>query len=229
MSMWIYELLAPETLVRHLSLFLLVVAIGMPSMPLLRWFALASAVVAILLAVYTRDSVGIFWQALLIVVNVVQMWLARSQKFGRKLTAEEEGFRQAVVPTLTTGQVRRLLTAGRWVEAKADRVLIEQGQPTRDLIYIAHGVVDVVVDGARVAEVGPGSLLGEIGISTGEPATATTITATAAHLLEFDGERLRRLLETHPDLLDAVELAIQKSLREKLQRLNMAAAHGELP
>ena len=45
MTMWIYELLAPEILVRHLSLFLLVVAIGMPTIKLLRWFALTSGVV----------------------------------------------------------------------------------------------------------------------------------------------------------------------------------------
>jgi hypothetical protein len=227
--MWVYELLAPEMLARHLSLFLLVVAIGMPSLPLLRWFALMAGIVAALLAIWTRDSVGIFWQVLFIVVNVIQMWTARSRKFGRPLSEEEERFRQTIVPTLTSGQVRRLLTAAHWADAVRDACLIEQGQPTRSLIYVGHGSIDIVVDGRRVAEVGPDSLIGEIGISTGEPATATAITATTVRYLEFDGEKLRKLLETHTDLLDAVELAIQKSLREKLQRLNAAAAHGETP
>lgn len=229
MSMWIYELLAPEMLVRHLSLFLLVVAIGMPSLPLLRWFALLAGLAAILLAIWTRDTVGIFWQALFIVVNLIQMWTARSRKFGRPLSDEEERFRQAIVPSLTSGQVRRLLTTAKWTDAQRDACLIEQGRPTRSLIYISHGSVDIVVDGRRVAEVGPDSLIGEIGISTGEPATATAITATTARYLEFDGDKLRKLLETHTDLLDAVELAIQKSLRDKLQRLNAVAAHGEAP
>jgi hypothetical protein len=45
--------------------------------------------------------------------------------------------------------------------------------------------------------------------------------------LSFDARRLYRLLDTHDDLQDAVELAIEKSLREKLHRSNLAAAHPE--
>jgi CRP-like cAMP-binding protein len=227
MSMWLYELFAPEQLLRHVSLFLLVLAIGMPTIAPLRWFALASAAVAIVLAVWTRDNVGLFWQVLLALVNLMQMWVGRSRKFGRALTAEEQRFHDTIVPTLSPGQVRRLLTAGRWMESEGGRRLTEQGRPTPSLYFLSRGAVDVVVDGERVAKVGPDSLLGEGGISTGEPATATVVTAGRVRYLEFEGVRLRRLLDTHLDLLDAIELAIQKSLRDKLNRLNVATAHHE--
>jgi CRP-like cAMP-binding protein len=229
MTMWVYELLSPEVLVRHLSLFLLVIAIGMPTIRPLRWFALASGVVGVVLAAWTRDNAGLFWQVLFVAVNLLQMWVGRSRKFGRALNDEERQFHEIVVPNLDAGQVRRLLTAGAWVDSDGGRLLTEQGVSTPSLYFLSRGAADVVVDGQKVAEVGPDSLIGEIGISTGEPATATVITAGRVRYLEFEGEKLRRLLETHVDLLDAVELAIQRSLRDKLNRLNVATAHHETP
>ncbi len=227
MTMWVYELLAPEVLLRHLSLFLLVIAIGMPTVKPLRWFALASGAVGIALAVWIADRIELFWQILFVAVNLLQMWVGRSRKFGRALNEEERRFHQAVVPTLDDGQVRRLLTAGAWVDADQESVLTEQGEPTPSLIFISRGDADVLVDGQRVATVGPNSLVGEIGISTGEPATATVVTAGRVRYLEFEADKLRRLLETHLDLLDAIELAIQRSLRDKLNRLNVATAHHD--
>jgi CRP-like cAMP-binding protein len=113
------------------------------------------------------------------------------------------------------------------MESEGGRRRTEQGRPTPSLYFLSRGTADVIVDGERVAHVDPDSLIGEIGISTGEPATATVITASRVRYLEFDGARLRRLLDTHVDLLDALELAIQKSLRDKLNRLNVATAHHE--
>jgi CRP-like cAMP-binding protein len=86
--------------------------------------------------------------------------------------------------------------------------------------------VDIVVDGRKVAECGPGSLVGEIGMSTGTPATATAVCATPVRYLSFEAQRLYRLLDSHVDLQDAVELAIEKSLSEKLSRSNVAVAHA---
>jgi hypothetical protein len=229
MSLWLYELLSPEILIRHISLFLLVIAIGMPTLGLLRWFALASGIAGIALALIATppDRIGLFWMALFIVVNLVQMWFSRSRKFGRPLTAEEQRFHETVVPRLSASQVRRLLTAGRWYVGERGVRLTAQGEPTPGLVFLASGRVDVFVDGQKVAVVKPDSLIGEIGVSTGEPANATAIIAEPSRYLEFDAERLRHLLETHLDLLDAVELAIQRSLGDKLNRQNAAAAHPD--
>ena len=93
-----------------------------------------------------------------------------------------------------------------------------------------RGQVDIVVDGKKVADCGPGSLIGEIGLSTGDPATATAVCATPVRYLGFETTRLYRLLDGHVELQDAIELAIERSLRDKLHRANMAAAHpGEQP
>ena len=46
MLMWLYEILPPADLFRHISLFLLVLSMAMPTVALLRWVALAAGVAA---------------------------------------------------------------------------------------------------------------------------------------------------------------------------------------
>ena len=58
---------------------------------------------------------------------------------------------------------------------------------------------------------------------------ATAVCATSVRYLGFDAGRLYRLLDSHDELQDAVELAVERSLRDKLNRSNLAAAHGERP
>jgi hypothetical protein len=226
MSLWLTELLTPEALLRHLTLFLVVVAIAMPSLTLVRWLALAAGIAGVCLSlVSASDASGLFWWALLILVAVIRLALSSDWRAGGKLNAEEALFHRAVVPNLTTGQVRLLLKAGRWRQVVPGTVLTRAGQRVAELVFVVRGQVDIVVDGAKVADCGPGSLIGEIGMSTGEPATATSVCASPVRYLGFEADHLYRLLDRHDELQDAIELAVERSLRDKLARTNMAVAH----
>jgi hypothetical protein len=230
MSLWLTEVLAPDTLYRHAALFLVVVALAMPTINLVRWMALIAGLAGALLASFVAaDPIGFFWWSLLVIVSVVRLVFASSRRPGRPLTAEEELFHRQAVPTLSAGQVRRLLDVGRWREVIAGTTLTRSGEPVKELGFITRGHVDIVVDGRKVAECGPGNLVGEIGMSTGEAATATAVCATPVRYLSFEAQRLYRLLDSHVDLQDAIELAIEKSLSEKLNRSNFAVAHPDRP
>lgn len=216
-----------EPIVRNLAYFLLVVAMGMPNLFLLRVVAIASGAAGLGLALLvTHDGTAIFWQSFFILMNAWQIFVTRSRKFGRALSEEEMLFRNKIVPQLSPGQTRKLLTAGRWHDAERGEALTRQNVSVTNLYFIAAGRIDIIVDGVTIAESGPGSLIGEIGISTGELATATAVCSTPVRYLEFTPERLSRVLEGHTDLLAAVELAIQKSIREKLQVANAVVAHS---
>ena len=228
MSLWFHELLAPEALVRHVALFLVVVAIAMPTVGLVRIMALVAGAVGLAMSIFVAyDPVGMFWWTLLVAVAVVRMIMASSRRPGGPLTGEERMFHDKAVPTLSTGQVRRLLDIGRWREVIAGTLLTRAGERVTELCFGARGQVDIVVDGKKVGECGPGTLVGEIGMSTGEPATATAVCATPVRYLSFEAPRLYRLLDSHVDLQDAVELAIERSLRDKIHRSNIAAAHAD--
>lgn len=216
-----------EPIIRNLSYFLLVVAMGMPNLFLLRVVAIASGMAGLALAsLVTHDGTAVFWQTFFILMNAWQIFVTRSRKFGRALSEEELLFRNRIVPQLSPGQTRKLLTAGRWHDAESGQALTRQNVSVTSLFFIAGGSVDIIVDGVTIADCGPGSLIGEIGISTGELATATAICASPVRYLEFTPERLSRVLEGHTDLLAAVELAIQRSIREKLQVANSVVAHS---
>jgi hypothetical protein len=228
MQFWLHEVIAPQSILRNIGFALLVVASGMSSMLLLRIAALAAGFVFIVIfSIVAYDPVGLFWMVFFVLMNGYHLFMLRSRKFGRPLDEEQEHFRRAVVPELHPGQVRRLLTVGKWVTADDRRALTRQDQPVRNLIFIHKGRVDIIVDGAKVAEVGPGELVGEIGISTGEASTATAVCRGPVRLLEFKAEPLYRLLDSHKDLLEAIEGAVQRSLREKLRRTNATVARSE--
>src|SRR5579871_230578 len=117
MSLWLTEVLAPDTLYRHVALFLVVVALAMPTINLVRWMALIAGLAGALLASFVAaDAIGFFWWSLLVIVSVVRLVFASSSRPGRALTAEEQMFHDRAVPTLSAGQVRRLLDVGRWRE-----------------------------------------------------------------------------------------------------------------
>jgi CRP-like cAMP-binding protein len=224
MTIWEF-FLSPEALARQVGLLLVVVALAMPTVGTVRVVALLAGVVGIVLAIFVRDPVGLFWGGLLAVVVLVRMAVARGRGFGGHLNAEEEMFHQKAVPSLNASQVRQLLSVGRWRDVAAGTTLTRAGEAVEELGFVTRGQVDVVVDGRRIAEIGPGSLVGEVGMSTGDPATATAVCATPVRYLAFDARRLYRMLDAHTDLQDAIELAIERNLRDKLHRSNFAAAH----
>src|SRR5260221_11243783 len=101
MSLWLTEVLAPDTLYRHVALFLVVVALAMPTVGLVRWMALVAGVAGAVLATFVgKDPIGFFWWSLLVIVALVRMAFATTRRPGRPLTAEEGMFRDRAVPTL---------------------------------------------------------------------------------------------------------------------------------
>lgn len=226
MSVWLSEVFTPGGLLRHVALFLVVVAAAMPAIALARWILLGAGIVGVIVASgLAYDPPAMFWWSLLILVSLARLVIASDWQFGGRLSGGAAAFHQQVVPGLSSGQVRKLLSAGTWREVVPGTALTRAGERISEFCFIARGQVDIVVDGRKVAECGPGSLVGEIGLSTGDPATATAVCATSVRYLGFDTNRLYRLLDNHTELQDAVELAIERSLREKIHRANMAAAH----
>jgi CRP-like cAMP-binding protein len=227
MLMWLYEILAPAVLFRHIALFLLVVAMAMPTVLMLRLTALAAGVVALILAtVIAYDPLILFWSVLFIAVVLVQLFLYYRRHKGRPLSAEERLFHEKVVPSLTPAQTRRLIEAGQWRDVAAGTTLTRQSEIVAELCFVSRGLVEIMVDGEKIAECTAGSLVGEIGVSTGDPATATAVCASPVRYLGFETGRLYGVLDRHTDLQDAIELAIQRSLRDKIHRQNFAAAHA---
>jgi Cyclic nucleotide-binding domain/Mycothiol maleylpyruvate isomerase N-terminal domain len=99
----------------------------------------------------------------------------------------------------------RLMRGGakpRIEQIDGGQVLVRQGDPAEDLFLVLDGVVRVDVDGEPIAELGPGSVLGERAVLEGGRRTATVVAVTAckvavAHGDALDVDAMRQLAAGH--------------------------------
>jgi NTE family protein len=86
---------------------------------------------------------------------------------------------------LPEGARRRLETACRLVDVPAGQDLVRQGDPPGSAFVVRRGRLEVFVDGRRIREVGPGSVLGELALLSGEPRSATVRARRDSTVLEL--------------------------------------------
>lgn len=83
----------------------------------------------------------------------------------------------------------------------AEDVIIQKGEPGKNLYIIVSGQVEVVGEGGfRIALMGKGDVFGEMSLLLGKPAGATIKAIKTANLLFLRGNDFRRLLNRFPPL-----------------------------
>jgi CRP/FNR family transcriptional regulator, cyclic AMP receptor protein len=78
--------------------------------------------------------------------------------------------------------------------------LIHQDTPADACYVILDGTASVAIDGTPVAELGRGSVVGEMALATGRLRNATVTSTSPLDLLHIDVNEFRSLLERRPTL-----------------------------
>jgi CRP/FNR family cyclic AMP-dependent transcriptional regulator len=95
-------------------------------------------------------------------------------------------------------RLRSLLTA---ILVPAGKVLIDYGAPAREFVVVADGEVSVVDEhGVERAVLGPGAIVGELGLLRDMPAGATVTTLTPVIAYVGNRREFRAMLETSPEI-----------------------------
>jgi len=81
-------------------------------------------------------------------------------------------------------------TASKPRRLEIDDTLVEQGETGNELYLIVDGVLAAEVDGERVAEIGPGAILGERAVVEGGKRTATLRAVTPAKIVEVAADQI---------------------------------------
>ena len=100
-----------------------------------------------------------------------------------------------------------------WVnELKVDagRHLAEQGDYAYELYVIEDGKADVLQDGEKIAELGPGEFFGEMGVLENAPRNATVVAATPMTLLTLLTWDVKRLERQAPEAVAQLERVIDQ-------------------
>jgi CRP-like cAMP-binding protein len=85
---------------------------------------------------------------------------------------------------------------------KRGKVLVSQGDEGDEVFLVLDGVLGVEVDGERLAEYGPGAILGERAALEGGRRTSTLVAVTrckvaSVHADQLDRSKLEELSEGH--------------------------------
>jgi len=106
------------------------------------------------------------------------------------------------------------------VELKAGRKLATEGEPAHTAYVIVSGTAAISVDGQKVGTVGPGELVGEMGLIDGGPRAATITAESDMDVYIIEPGRFRVLLDDVPSLCRHLLLAMTRRLRQTDQLLH---------
>ncbi|WP_300037923.1 cyclic nucleotide-binding domain-containing protein [uncultured Roseobacter sp.] len=193
----------------------------MRSITYLRILVIASAFVAIAYdTIWLKDPVGVFWESLLVLVNIVQIsreWFSERRV---RFTPYEQKFVSSRLRGVSKKDAKRLLNLGRWVDGAPGTVLTTEGDPVPYVVYLVTGRVDILCSDVLVGTCGPGNFVGEMSILAEEPASATAIVAEPSHYWIISSEKLRVLQDTDPQVSGALDVGIARDLRRKIIAAN---------
>lgn len=165
-----------------------------------------------------------FWVAILLAVNLVQLFRFSFKVRRGMMTTEELALIADVLAIEEPAKQRRLRDVISWRDADTGEVLMRQGQKAPPLIYVATGQMEIEHKGLPVSTCGPDDFLGEMSLVTGEGASATVKVSLPARIAVFDREGLLRLMEAMPELSRAIDRRLNMGLVDKIQRMNRASA-----
>ncbi|SDC79675.1 Crp/Fnr family transcriptional regulator [Ruegeria marina] len=201
----------------HLSYLLLVLSMLMRRMFWLRLFVIASALAGIAFDFFwLNNPVGVFWQALLVLVNLAELFILWRNDRRASFSSEEHRFREALLPGLSPGRTRRFLDMGRWETLAPGTVLTREGQPPDFLTYLDDGEVRIEAHGRMLRVVTGGHYIGEMSMMGDGRAVATATLQSRARVWRIERAKLRRLRDTAPATMAVLETGIARDMRAKL-------------
>jgi len=127
---------------------------------------------------------------------------------------------------LDPARLRLVALAGRVQVLRAHERLWEQGDAGDEVYILLAGSVDVLVpsDGSEVsvAVIGPGEIVGEMAVLTGNPRSTAIAAREDSRLLRLEGDTVLDLLREFPEL----SLEVIRILAERLDRANARVRLG---
>jgi CRP/FNR family transcriptional regulator, cyclic AMP receptor protein len=91
-----------------------------------------------------------------------------------------------------------------------EHTLTVQGRRQREVLVLVEGSAEVLRDGEKLAELGPGDLIGELEALTLAPSRVTVRTTQEARALVMSDSEFRMLLDARPRITGAVLGAVAR-------------------
>ena len=115
----------------------------------------------------------------------------------------------------TSSELRELATAADVVTVEAGDILCRADRRGFEAFVIVEGIVDVIAGNRTVlASLGPGEIVGELGVIDGAPRSADVVAQTDVTALVVQSAVLRPLLVTN----ESLRAAVLRQLAERIRK-----------
>jgi hypothetical protein len=219
------DLSNPVILFGHFTYFLLIVSVLMRRMVWLRVLAVASGVTKIIYRAFlVLDPVSVLWETIFVIVNLIQLFLIWYYEYQHRFSEDETHFVSNIPAGIERSAIKRLLELSELVRFEPGATLTVEGEPVKNLMYVADGIVKIERAGAIIAICGPSDYVGELSFLSGNPATATATVVKPTRILSFDQQKLKIAIEADAKLQQTLDSALNRNLAGKLVRANSSGA-----
>ena len=115
-----------------------------------------------------------------------------------------------VFSDLDATATRTIATFASEVSVPEGKELVREGDYSYDLLAIEEGTAEVTRGGTHIADLGPGDVVGEIGVVEKGTRNATVTATSPMVLLTLDRWDVRRLRKQSPELFEHLKELIEK-------------------
>jgi CRP-like cAMP-binding protein len=112
---------------------------------------------------------------------------------------------------LSEDEAKRLATFASETSIAEGQILMKQGDYSTELIAIEEGSADIIQDGKKIATVGKGDLIGEMGLLSREPRNADVIATSPMMVIKLTHWEIRRMSE---DTVNRIEKIVKERQQE---------------
>jgi CRP-like cAMP-binding protein len=96
---------------------------------------------------------------------------------------------------LSESEAKRLAAFATETSVADGQILMKEGDYSTELIAIEEGTADVIQGGKTIASLGPGALIGEMGLLSREPRNADVIATSPMRVVKLTHWEIRRMSE----------------------------------
>jgi len=115
---------------------------------------------------------------------------------------------------LSEAEMQRVCEAGREVHVPEGWSLLTESTPPDQAYLVVDGRLEVRRHGRRVAELGRGDIVGEIGVAAHRLRTGTVTALSPLEMLHLTQDSFQKLYDDLPAFRSAVDETVESRLRE---------------
>jgi len=156
------------------------------------------------------------WNIIFVLVNLYHIAVIIYEKRPVKMSPKEKELYETMFRGLSPVEFLKITKVAQWKQFKSPLPIIQQGKPVNDLILIYNGMVDILVNDKKVAELKDGQFVGEMSFLTEKPATATCKVAHTTECLVWPQKDFKDLLKRNPSLYFTIQSLLSEQVSNNL-------------